>query len=46
MIIRRSLDLRFYDAERYQMSSAGTRYFRPLFGDLPRPAMSLDKSLN
>ena len=44
-VIRRSLDLRFYDAERYQMSPAGTGYFRPLFGDLPRPNLSLDDRL-
>lgn len=41
-VIRRSLDLRFYDAERYQISPAGVGYFRPLFGDLPRPNWSLD----
>ncbi len=35
-VIPRSLDLRFYDAENYQISSAGTGYFRPIFGDLPR----------
>jgi len=44
-VIRRSLDLRFYDAERYQMSPAGAGYFRPLFGDLPRPDWSLDDRL-
>ena len=41
-VIRRDLDLRFYDAERYQMSPAGAGYFRPLFGNLPRPDLSLD----
>lgn len=35
-VIPRSLDLRFYDAENYQISSPGTGYFRPIFGDLPR----------
>ena len=35
-VIPRSLDLRFYDAENYQISPAGTGYFRPIFGDLPR----------
>ena len=35
-VIPRSLDLRFYDADNYQISSAGTGYFRPIFGDLPR----------
>lgn len=44
-VIRRSLDLRFYDADRYQMSPAGAGYFRPLFGDLPRPGLSLDDRL-
>ena len=44
-VVRRSLDLRFYDAERYQMSPAGAGYFRPLFGDLPRPDVSLDDRL-
>ena len=44
-VIRRSLDLRFYDAEGYQMSPAGAGYFRPLFGDLPRPDLSLDDQL-
>lgn len=42
-VIRRSLDLRFYDAERYQMSAAGAGYFRPLFGDLPRRSLPLDE---
>ena len=44
-VIRRSLDLRFYDAERYQISPEGVGYFRPLFGDLPRPDWSLDYRL-
>ena len=35
-VIPRSLDLRFYDVEDYQISPAGTGYFRPIFGDLPR----------
>ncbi len=35
-VIRRSLDLRFYDAKNYQISSAGIAYFRPIFGDLPK----------
>ena len=35
-VIPRSLDLRFYDVENYQISPAGTGYFRPIFGDLPR----------
>ncbi len=34
-VIRRSLDLRFYDAENFQISEAGIEYFRPIFGDLP-----------
>ena len=34
-VVRRDLDLRFYDEERYQISPAGVGYFRPLFGDLP-----------
>ncbi|MBI1926678.1 6-phosphofructokinase, partial [Candidatus Poribacteria bacterium] len=33
---RRNLDLRFYDAKNYQISSAGIAYFRPIFGDLPK----------
>ena len=41
-VIRRSLDPRFYDAERYHLSPAGAGYFRPLFGDLPRRALTLD----
>ena len=32
-VIPRSLDLRFYDAENYQISAVGTAYFRPIFGD-------------
>ena len=35
-VIPRSLDLRFYNVEDYQISPAGTGYFRPIFGDLPR----------
>ena len=35
-VIQRSLDLRFYDVENYQISPAGTGYFRPIFGNLPR----------
>ncbi len=42
-VIRRSLDLRFYDAERYQMSPAGAGYFRPLFGGLPPRHLSLEE---
>ena len=34
-VIRRSLDLRFYDAENFQISEAGIDYFRPIFGGLP-----------
>ena len=34
-IVRRSLDLRFYDAENFQISEAGIEYFRPIFGTLP-----------
>jgi 6-phosphofructokinase 1 len=41
-VIRRSLDPRFYDVERYHLSPAGAGYFRPLFGDLPRRALTLD----
>ena len=33
-VIPRSLDLRFYNVEDYQISPAGTGYFRPIFGDL------------
>ncbi len=40
-VIRRSLDIRFYDAEHYQMSPAGTAYFRPIFGGLPPRHLSL-----
>jgi 6-phosphofructokinase 1 len=36
-VIRRNLDLRFYDEENFQISEAGRAYFRPIFGDLPRP---------
>ncbi len=35
-VIPRSLDLRFYDKEDYQILPAGTEYFRPIFGDLPQ----------
>lgn len=44
-VIRRSLDPRFYDAEHYHLSTAGAGYFRPLFGDLPPRALSLDELL-
>jgi len=36
-VIQRSLDRRFYDADNFQISRAGIEYFRPIFGDLPRP---------
>ena len=45
-VIRRSLDMRFYDAERYQIAPAGAGYFRPLFGDLPYPELSLGDRLS
>ena len=35
-VIPRSLDLRFYNVEDYQISPAGTGYFRPIFGDLTK----------
>lgn len=35
-VIPRSLDLRFYNVEDYQISPAGTGYFRPIFGDLAK----------
>lgn len=44
-VIRRSLDPRFYDVERYQLSSAGAGYFQPLFGDLPPRPLSLEERL-
>ena len=34
-VIRRSLDLRFYNAESFRISEAGIEYFRPIFGNLP-----------
>lgn len=36
-VIPREIDPRFYDAENHQISQAGIGYFRPIFGDLPRP---------
>ena len=36
-VIPRNIDLRFYDAENHQISRAGSGYFRPIFGDMPRP---------
>ena len=36
-VIRRNLDLRFYDRENFQISRAGIGYFRPIFGNLPDP---------
>lgn len=42
-VIRRSLDPRFYDAERYHLSPEGAGYFRPLFGDLPRRTRTLEE---
>ncbi len=42
-VIRRSLDPRFYDADRYHLSPEGAGYFRPLFGDLPRRRRSLEE---
>ena len=35
-VIPRSLDLRFYNEADYQISPAGTEYFRPIFGDLTK----------
>ncbi len=35
-VIPRSLDLRFYNVEDYQISPAGTGYFRAIFGDLAK----------
>ena len=35
-VIPRSLDLRFYNVEDYQISPAGRGYFRPIFGDLTK----------
>lgn len=42
-VIRRSLDPRFYDSERYHLSPEGAGYFRPLFGDLPRRRRTLEE---
>ena len=45
-VIRRDLDLRFYDAERYQMSPAGAGLFPSVVSaNLPRPDLSLDDRL-